>query len=160
MNKINKFSNISGSNSAFKIGLDVHGVVDSMPETFSFLSKAVINAGGEVHIITGGSWNDELEEQLKKLKIKWTHGFSVYDFLIESGTPVIGEVQFPDGTIQKKFEGDSWDKVKAEYCKENSINLHLDDTLIYNDYFKTPFARVWSHNGKEKSPKKDIRHIP
>ena len=157
---INKFSNITTTDSKFKIGLDVHGVIDALPESFSFLSNAIIKAGGEVHVITGGSWNDELEAQLDKLKIKWTHGFSVYDFLIENKTPIIGEVQFPDGVIQKKFEGDAWDKVKANYCKENGINLHLDDTLIYNDYFTTPFARLWSHNGKTKSPKKDIRHLP
>ena len=159
---MNKFSKIfeSESESKFKLGLDIHGVVDAMPETFAFLTKSIIESGGEVHIITGGSWNDELEFQLKNLNIKWTHSFSVYDHLIENNTSIIGEIQFEDGTIQKKFEGGAWDKVKGKYCADHKISLHLDDTLIYNDFFTTPFARIWTHNGKAKSHKKDLRHIP
>lgn len=148
------------SGSQFKIGLDLHGVIDDEPEFFSFLTTAVISNGGEIHIITGGSWeNDGLEAELKNMGIRWTHHFSVYDHLMESGTPVVGEVQFPDGRIQKKFENGYWDQVKGEYCKEHGISLHIDDTLIYNEYFQTPFARMWSHNGQEKKPHKDVRHL-
>jgi hypothetical protein len=145
--------------SSFSLSLDIHGVIDALPECFAFLSNAVISAGGQVHILTGGSWDSKLEEQLKSYGIKWTHQFSVYDELIRRGTRIVGEVQFADGTIQKKFEDGAWDKVKGEYCKENNIDLHIDDTLIYNDFFTTPFARFWSHNGKHKSPKKDVRHL-
>jgi hypothetical protein len=143
----------------FKLGLDVHGVIDSIPESFKFLSDAIVKSGGEVHIITGGSWTKELKEELNSYGIVWTHHFSVYDYLIEKNTPTTGEYEFPDGTIQKKFVDGYWDKVKAEYCKKNQISLHLDDTLIYNEHFETPFARVWTHNGKNKSPKKDRRHL-
>lgn len=143
----------------FKLGLDIHGVVDSMPEFFSFLTDSFINNGGEVHIITGGRWDVEFEKQLNDFGIKWTHKFSVYDYLKESDYEVIGKVQFPDGTIQKKFKNEDWDKVKGQYCKDNGINLHIDDTLIYNNFFSTPFARLWSHNGKPKYTNKDIRHI-
>ena len=143
----------------FKLGLDLHGVISDLPETFSFLSQAIVNQGGEVHILTGGSWNDELVEQLKSHGVSWTHSFSIYDYLINSGTTIIGEVQFPDGTIQKKFEDGAWDKVKAEYCRDNGVDLHIDDTLIYNDHFTTPFCRLWTHNGKPKSSKKDVRHL-
>jgi hypothetical protein len=142
-----------------KIGIDIHGVIDSIPNFFSELTKIIVNSGNEVHIITGGSWTKELENELKSNGIVWTHHFSVYDFLIENNTPITGEWQFPDGTIQKRFVDGYWDKVKAEYCKENNISLHLDDTLIYNEFFQTPFARVWTHNGSHKSPKKDHRHL-
>ena len=146
-------------NTKFKLGLDIHGVIDSLPDSFAFLSSAVINSGGEVHILTGVSWNKKTEDQLKSYGIKWTHSFSVYDELLRRGTKIVGEIQFPDGTIQKKFEDGSWDQVKGEYCKEHNISLHIDDTLIYNEHFTTPFARLWSHNGKPKSSKKDIRHL-
>ena len=38
-----------------KLGLDIHGVIDSNPESFAFMSQSVIANNGEVHIITGGS---------------------------------------------------------------------------------------------------------
>lgn len=69
----------------YKLGIDVHGVADSMPDFFSFLSESFIKNGGEVHIITGGSWTKELESDLIRLGIKWTHYFSVYDYLVNSG---------------------------------------------------------------------------
>ena len=145
--------------SKFKLGLDVHGVIDSMPEFFSFLTDSFIKNGGEIHIITGGRWDSEFEKQLNNFGVKWTHKFSVYDYLKESDAEVIGKVQFPDGTIQKKFKNEDWDLIKSQYCKENGIDLHIDDTLIYNNFFSTPFARLWTHSGQSKSPHKDVRHI-
>ena len=142
-----------------KISLDIHGVIDSMPELFSFLSESIVNNGGEVHIVTGGRWDEKLEKQLIKLNIKWTHKFSVYDHLKENGAEQNGKIQFPDGTVQRKFNDEDWDKVKSDYCREHNISLHIDDTLAYNNYFTTPFARLWSHSGQSKSPHKDIRHI-
>lgn len=142
-----------------KLGIDFHGVIDSMPEFFAFLSSAFVSAGGECHILTGGSWTPEFESLLKSYGIKWTHKFSIYDYLIETGSGIVGEVKFPDGTIQKKFENGQWDHVKAEYCRDNNISLHIDDKTIYNDFFTTPFARFWSHNNKPKDSHTDIRHI-
>jgi hypothetical protein len=156
---INKFSKLTESSTKFKIGLDLHGVIDSLPDFFGFLTQSVIKNGGEIHILTGGSWNSELESQLSNYGIVWTHSFSVYDHLINSNTPTTGEIKFPDGTIQKKFVGDDWDKAKGDYCKENGISLHIDDTLIYNDFFTTPFCRLWTHNNKPKAPHKDVRHL-
>ena len=150
------------NNSSFKLGLDIHGVVDSMPEFFSFLTDSFIKNGGEVHLITGAHWDEEFEKQLNELGIKWTHNFSVYDHLIEGGAGITGEIQFPDGTIQKKFENGLWDHVKADYCKKHNISLHIDDTLIYNDFFSTPFTRLWTHNNNNnnsKSAHKDVRHM-
>ena len=158
---LNRFSDMINESSSFKfkLGLDVHGVLDALPESFSFLSNAIINLGGEVHILTGGSWDSNLESQLKSLGIKWTHSFSTYDHLLNSDIPIIGEVQFPDGTVQKKFEDGAWDKVKGDYCRKHNITLHIDDTMAYNEHFTTPFARLWTHNGKIKSSKKDLRHL-
>lgn len=158
MRKFSKIFENKGT-SGNKLSLDIHGVIDSMPEFFAFLSSSVVNSGGELHIVTGGSWTDELEAQLTNYGVKWTHVFSVYDHLIESGAPSYGEVQFPDGTIQKKFDNKTWDDVKGDYCRDNGISLHIDDTLIYNDTFTTPFARLWTHNNNPKAPNKDVRHL-
>ena len=151
-----KFSSINESKSKFSIGLDVHGVIDALPEFFSFLTDSFVKNGAEVHIITGGEWSEKLEQQLSG--IKYTHKFSIYDHLLKTAE-TLGEIQFPDGTIQKKFDDKLWDSTKAQYCKDNNISLHIDDTLVYNEYFSTPFARLWSHNGKQKASHKDIRHL-
>jgi hypothetical protein len=158
---MNKFTQLikENSNLKFKIGIDIHGVIDAIPDTFAFLSNAILNAGGEVHILTGGTWDNKLETQLKSFGINWTHSFSIYDELLRRNTLIVGKVQFPDGTIQEKFEDGAWDKVKGEYCRDNNINLHIDDTLIYNEHFTTPFCRLWTHNNKPKSFKKDLRHL-
>jgi hypothetical protein len=158
MKTFSKLINESNSGS-FRLGCDLHGVIDSMPDFFAFLTNSFIKNGGEVHIITGGSWTDQLESQLRGYGIKWTHHFSIYDHLVEIGTPSIGKVQFPDGTIQDKFPNDIWDKVKGDYCRDNGISLHIDDTLIYNSNFTTPFARLWTHSGQSKAPHKDVRHL-
>lgn len=158
-----KFSNIISESTAtskkFKLGLDVHGVVDSMPQFFAFLTESILKNGGEIHLITGGHWDSKLEDELKSFGIKWTNSFSVYDYLIETNAKTNGEIEFPDGTIQKKFDDKEWDSVKAKYCKDNDISLHLDDTLIYNEYFTTPFARLWSHSNNPKASHKDVRHL-
>jgi hypothetical protein len=140
-----------------KLGLDIHGVIDSNPKSFAFMSQSVVTNGGEVHIITGGSWTTELEEQLKGYGIKWTSHFSVYDYLVESGIDSIGTIQFPDGTIQKKFDYDLWDTIKAGYCRSNKIDLHIDDTQVYSKYFTTPFLLYKSSDDFEKISHMDIR---
>ena len=145
--------------SKMKLGLDIHGVVDAMPEFFSFLTDSFIKNGGEVHIITGGRWDIEFEKQLNNFGIKWTHKFSVDDHLKEIDSEQLGKIQFPDGTRQRKFKDEEWDSVKSDYCRENEITLHIDDTLAYNQYFTTPFARLWSHTGQKKSSHKDVRHL-
>ena len=140
-----------------KLGLDIHGVIDSNPESFAFLSQSVINTGGEVHIITGGSWTKDLENQIREYGIKWTTHFSVYDYLLDSGIDSIGTIQFPDGTIQKKFDFQLWDTIKAGYCRSKNIDLHIDDTEVYSKYFTTPFLLYKSSDDFEKISHVDIR---
>ena len=140
-----------------KLGLDIHGVIDSNPKSFAFMSQSVIYNNGEVHIITGGSWTTELENQLKDYGIQWTSHFSVYDYLVDSGIDSIGTIQFPDGTIQEKFDYDLWDTIKAGYCKSNEIDLHIDDTEVYSKYFTTPFLLYKSSEDFEKISHIDIR---
>ena len=118
-----------------KIGLDFHGVIDKMPDIFAFLTAAIINAGGEVHIITGGTTSEDME-LLEKYNIKYTHFFRISKYHMDIGTPA-------DGIHPKygipKIDDDTWDRTKGEYCKKHSIDLHIDDTFVYNKYFQSPF---------------------
>ena len=139
-----------------KIGLDLHGVIDSDPLFFSALTQALYQQEFEIHIITGGKFEEKEIEDLKKWGVVYTHVFSVYEWMLKNSTPVGGSILFPDGTVQVKFPDEEWDLVKANYCRENGIRLHIDDTLAYNQHFLTPFARYWSHSGKEKVSHEDI----
>ena len=122
-----------------KLGLDIHGVIDANPETFAFLSKSIVDSGGEVHIITGGSWGDVLKKEVEDAGIKYTHLFSVYDYLKSTDAVPIGLIQFPDGVIQDKYERNLWDSTKAKYSSEQGLDLHIDDTIDYGAFFTTPF---------------------
>lgn len=141
-----------------KIGLDLHGVITDLPDLFKYIGESVIKNGGEIHIITGGSL-EKAEEELQRLgyvKDKhFTITFSILDHLenikaLSTGThPIMGNKEYPNVV---------WDSVKGWYCSQNNISLHIDDSLVYSEYFETPFARIWT---KTNTPKinKPIRHL-
>jgi len=122
-----------------KLGLDIHGVIDANPDTFAFLSKSIVDSGGEVHIITGGSWSELLKKEVENAGIKYTHFFSVYDYLKSTDAIPIGLIQFPNGEIQDEYERTLWDSIKGKYSSEKGLDLHIDDTINYSKYFTTPF---------------------
>jgi len=119
-----------------KLGLDLHGVCDTYPEIFGPLSNFLTKGGHEVHIITGSELNDELKSRLKELGISYTHIFSIVTYHQNLGTTVVYD---DHGNLWMKAE--LWDVTKAQYCKENNINLHIDDSNIYGKYFTTPYLR-------------------
>ena len=129
-----------------KISFDLHGVIDDLPEVFQFITSAIIQAGGEVHILTGSMTDIALKELNKLGYIKGTHFTHVQgipDLLLEFGATVTGyhpEIGNPE------FQKSSWEIAKAIYCSDNKINLHFDDTIAYEKYFITPFARVLTKN--------------
>lgn len=44
-----------------RIGLDIHGVIDTFPDYFRELSYQAVTGGHEVHIITGQEWEKAYE---------------------------------------------------------------------------------------------------
>ncbi|NBO22581.1 hypothetical protein EBU94_04475 [bacterium] len=107
-----------------------------MPEFFAFFTKAVIESGGEIHIITGGLTTDEWD-LMEKYDIKYSKLFSIRDYHKEKGTPTYKNHPvhgFPMITDEE------WDKTKGEYCEREGIDLHIDDTIQYEKNFKTPFC--------------------
>lgn len=139
----------------YKVGLDLHGVITDMPEFFSFLSKALIAAGAEVHIITGGA-TEEDKALLRTHDIRYTHFFSIVDHHKSLGTPTTKK--HPKYGFDM-ISDEEWDRTKGEYCRLNRISIHIDDTTIYNDFFTTPFCRIWTHSNKPKPDHKDKRHL-
>jgi len=119
----------------FKLGLDIHGVIDCCPSLFSELSRRVLEKGGEVHIITGAHMTEVLKDKLKQqYRIEWTHLFSIADYHKEIGTKV-----WYDDKNTPWMETLTWDRTKGNYCLEHDIDLHIDDTERYRRYFLTPF---------------------
>ena len=118
-----------------KIGLDIHGVIDSNFKMFCELTNMLVREGHEVHVITGPS-ESLVENMLKDNDIVYTHFFSIVDNAKKNN---IGIRLDEDGNPW--IDGDFWDRSKAKYCEEQGIDLHLDDSDIYGKHFKTPYAR-------------------
>lgn len=140
-----------------KLGLDFHGVVDALPETFRSMAEDLLASGRwEIHILTGGSMEEVLAE-LDRLKFPYTKVFSVQDHLNKHHSNLSIGLNPKDGKM--KYPDELWDCIKAWYCDKNSISLHFDDTLEYGSYFTTPFARIWSKNDNPKKTDKPARHL-
>jgi hypothetical protein len=124
----------------FKLGLDVHGVCANNPEVFGPLSQVLVQAGHEVHIITGKRFSPEFAAQLTGYGLAWTHFFSIAEYLKEKGVHTNNDD--PDNPhFDDKI---AWDSAKAEYCAANKISLHIDDGDDYIPFFITPVARFHS----------------
>ncbi len=121
----------------YKIGLDIHGVTDTSPEFFSRLSNLFGASGAEVHIITGSEMSIEIEQQLADLNIYYTHFFSITDYHKNIGTEVTYSA--PGHPV---ISPELWDKTKADYCARMEINIMIDDSTTYGQYFTTPYMRV------------------
>lgn len=131
------------SKNKIKIGLDIHGVIDSNLGFFKTLAKLLVDNGHEVHIVTGAKIEKEIPF-LKKNNISYTHLFSITDYHIEKGTKITW-----DERNNPHLETYLWDKTKAEYCKKQKIDIHFDDSDIYNHFFKTPYARYFSKDTRK-----------
>ena len=133
-----------------KIGLDLHGVMSDLPDTFKFLGESVIKNSGEVHIITGTVREKALKE-LKALGFKrgqhYSTLFCIVDYMVSSGAKSRG---IHPVFKNQEFDDEEWDRVKGEYCRANDINLHIDDSLAYAEHFTTPFARLWTRTNTPK----------
>ena len=130
-----------------RLGIDIHGVADTFPDFFSKLSRELVENGHEVHIITGAEHTRSLEHYLKnQLGLAWTHLFSVTTYHKRKGT----QVTYIDGNPY--MDNKLWNRSKAEYCRRNGIQMHVDDSDIYGKYFTTPYARITDSGHPEEEP--------
>lgn len=120
-----------------KYGIDIHGVADTKKLFFARFSERAIANGHEVHIITGNMRTPEIEKELSGYGIEFTHFFSVSDTLLADGK----ETHWTSPN-DPWFKAEEWNKAKADYCKENKIDLHFDDSNDYGKYFETPYVKV------------------
>lgn len=109
-----------------RVGIDIHGVLDTYTRKFVELAVATRAVGGEVHIITGIKFDEAVEAELKSYGIPYTHYFSIVEQLEEDGVPF----EWIDG---KPYTNDSeaWDNAKAIYCDKMGIDFMYDDSDTY-----------------------------
>lgn len=127
-----------------KIGIDIHGVIDTNPEFYSHLTRALYAAMFEIHVLTGSHITPKIKAQLRNWGISYTHLFSISDYHKEKGTKMWGDDTNP------WMSDEDWNPTKAEYCKRNNIDLCIDDRDAYFEFFSTPVARYYS-KGIEKT---------
>ena len=127
-------------NNSLKIGLDIHGVIDTFPEKFKQLSYALAKDGAEVHIITGITRDNTIDEELAKAGIRFTHYFSIVEHLEANGDIIEWRGGLPHA------DRDKWNSAKSEYCEKTGIDFMFDDSPIYLESFHgidttyTPFS--------------------
>lgn len=123
-----------------KIGFDLHGVIDTNAAFFRALLGDLIRQGWEIHILTGATWEKE-RETLRKLRIPFTHFFSITDHHVAIGT----EVEW-DAANNPHMDDYLWSKTKGVYCEVHGITMHFDDSDIYGMFFRTPYVRYYSRD--------------
>ena len=124
----------NGDPKVYKFGFDVHGVITAHPKEFAILTRILMEAGHQIHIITGQQNDEVLKAKLVKYNISYTHIFSITTYLLENNYTVTW-----DSKGEPHFAIDAWNYSKAVYCEENNIDMHFDDSDTYGAFFKTPY---------------------
>lgn len=117
-----------------KVGIDIHGTIDTNPEYFSRYTKMLKRQDVEVHITTGKKISVGMIEQLRKWEIEYDYLFSITDYHGILGTDITWD---EDGNPW--IDEYLWNKTKGDYCRREKIDLHIDDSTIYGEYFTTPY---------------------
>lgn len=116
-------------NKPFKLGLDFHGVIDTFPEYMKLFSELLVQAGHEVHVVTGLKRDSGIEADLAKFGIKFTHYFSIVEQLERDGVTIVWRDGLP--YADKIY----WDIAKRDYCQKTGIDMMIDDSPVYKDTF-------------------------
>lgn len=118
---------------AYKIGIDFHGVINSNPLFFRDFIDYALAQNIEVHIISGGP-KETITRYLEENNIRYSVLWCIYDYYENSGQVTY----FSDGSFH--IQDDLWNLAKADYCKQQGICIHVDDSTIYRSKFTTPYC--------------------
>lgn len=118
-----------------KIGIDIHGTADAFPEFFREISKLLVGASHEVHIVTGIAM-DKAFDDIDRLGLACTHVFSVVTHHQKIGS----KIEYRD--TGPWMDDDLWNRSKAEYAKRVGLDIMIDDSDTYGALFDTPYMKV------------------
>jgi len=116
-----------------KIGLDYHGVIKSYPNLFRMITNGFNINDIEVHIITGCRKKD-VEQFLQDHDIYYTHFYSITDEFLKHKIPYK-----IDENGNYFFREELWNTAKSLYCASHNIDIMIDDSEVYGQYFVTPY---------------------
>lgn len=127
-----------------KVSFDFHGVLDDSPKFFSEFTHLLKKRDVEVHIVTGGEGKPELFAKLMLMGIHYDKFFSIVDHHKKMGSTV----WYEDG--KPYMSDEDWDPTKGRYCISNRINMHIDDTEAYAEYFDPAITKfvLWEPHSK------------
>lgn len=118
----------------FRIGLDIHGVLDKNFEQYLKLVDVIASSetwdGCEIHIITGIKEDLGLIDNPEIAKIGYGKWFSIHEECERLGV----DINF-DSKGRPLVDPEIWDKQKALYCERNKIDFMIDDSPVYGKYF-------------------------
>ena len=123
-----------------KIGLDYHGVIDTNVKYFADFCTKAKQRNHLVYVVTGGP-KVKVDYNLQKNKIPYDMSFAISDYY-QAMNKVI---QVNDGKFM--IPDNLWNMAKAEFCRRSGINIHIDDSLKYINWFSTPYCY---YNTKDK----------
>ncbi len=143
---ISKVSKTNGSK--MKIAFDVHGILDTY-EVFRELLNILLfanNQENEIHILSGIK-EEEAKPVLLDLGIRYDEYFSITDFLVKKGL-----ITYDDKGMPWSSDSEAWDRAKSDYCRENKIDILIDDSDVYKKYFggDHPTKYLQLHNPNRK----------
>lgn len=117
----------------FKIGVDYHGVITADPVFFAAFNREALACGCKIYVLSGGH-KEDIRSYLQVHDIPYSMIWSIVDYFDRKGM-----VQYlEDGSF--KVNDKLWNQAKARYCEENMIDFHIDDSMLYGEYFTTPFC--------------------
>ncbi len=118
----------------YKIGLDFHGVISAQPQKFATFCREIRTHGIKVYIISGGPKNTVISF-LDRYNIEYDYVWAILDYCVEQGISVEYDVE------GFHIPTEIWDKAKADYCANEGIQFHIDDSNVYGKHFVTPYCQ-------------------
>jgi len=116
-----------------KVGIDLHGVIDSDPDLFKRLLLFMSLKDREVYIVSGPPKVEivaELEELGFEKDMHYKEVYSIVDFLKENGVEM-----WQDENRRWWSNEEDWLSSKAKICDKLSLEYMLDDKEMYRPAF-------------------------
>lgn len=150
-----------------KFAVDIHGVCADKPELWRVMTKAWVDAGHEVHILSGPPMDQikgELSGMLFVESIHYTHVFSIVDYHRDILKTTMKQDCKGNWHLDPAEGGDAgyylWDRTKGDYCLRMGVDCIFDDSDAYKYFVKSPtaYCRFYSMDKRKYHVDADIAH--
>ena len=120
-----------------RLGLDIHGVIDKYPEKMIKLAQDTLKRDGRVYLLTGIDGETARQEMINLMskhmitKPFWNQIYSIVDFIKQKNIPHHFDKNGNLWTLRER----EWNSVKGKIAVELALDLHIDDSEKYGEYF-------------------------